>query len=405
MRLYGKTITVVHKLIQPHITSKGWLVLLAVIATVVVGATTRTFADNGTADNQTHMITIYDGGVEQTVITRAKTVRGALEQARVVVEPTDIVEPALDEDLVAQQYSVNIYRARPVVIMDGVARVKTITAAQSPTSIAASAKIVLYPEDGTKLSRSERVLAEGGAGLKLQIDRATPVMFTQFGNRFEARTQATTVGGMLAEKGIVLGAQDGATPDLSTPISSGLEIRVWRNGKQTVTVEEVVAKPIEEIKDVDREVGYRQVKTPGTDGKRTATYEIDTQNGVEVSRKEIAAVVTLQPIAEVVIVGAKSRIVAYTGGGSKTEWLQAAGIPPDMWGYADSIVTRESGWNPNATNASSGACGLAQALPCSKVPGNPYNPVDSLRWMNGYVAGRYGGWAGAYNFWQANHWY
>ncbi|GAA2187355.1 MULTISPECIES: transglycosylase SLT domain-containing protein [Leucobacter] len=95
----------------------------------------------------------------------------------------------------------------------------------------------------------------------------------------------------------------------------------------------------------------------------------------------------------------------YTGGGSPAEWMAAAGIPESDWGYVDYIASRESTWNPNATNASSGACGLIQALPCSKVPGNGYDPVDNLRWASGYAADRYGGWAQAYAFWTANHWW
>lgn len=95
----------------------------------------------------------------------------------------------------------------------------------------------------------------------------------------------------------------------------------------------------------------------------------------------------------------------YSGGGSKEEWMSAAGIASSDWAYVDYIVSRESGWNPNATNRSSGACGLVQALPCSKVPGNGYNPVDNLRWGTGYASGRYGGWAGAYKFWTTHHWW
>lgn len=97
--------------------------------------------------------------------------------------------------------------------------------------------------------------------------------------------------------------------------------------------------------------------------------------------------------------------VLYTGGGSPAEWMAAAGIAQGDWGYVDYIVSRESGWNPNATNASSGACGLVQALPCSKVPGGGYNPVANLQWANGYAVGRYGSWASAYAFWTSNHWW
>ena len=95
----------------------------------------------------------------------------------------------------------------------------------------------------------------------------------------------------------------------------------------------------------------------------------------------------------------------YTGGGAPAEWMAAAGIAESDWGYVDYIVSKESGWNPNATNSSSGACGLVQALPCSKVPGNGYDPVDNLRWANGYATGRYGSWAGAHAFWTNNHWW
>ena len=95
----------------------------------------------------------------------------------------------------------------------------------------------------------------------------------------------------------------------------------------------------------------------------------------------------------------------YTGGGNKDAWMAAAGIPQDQWGYVDSIVSRESSWNPNAVNASSGACGLAQALPCSKMGPNWSDPVVALKWQYNYVNNRYGGYPQAVAFWNANHWY
>lgn len=100
-----------------------------------------------------------------------------------------------------------------------------------------------------------------------------------------------------------------------------------------------------------------------------------------------------------------SSIARYTGGGAPAEWMAAAGIAESDWGFVDFIASAESGWNPNATNASTGACGLIQAYPCSKVPGNGYDPVDNLRWASGYAAGRYGSWEAAVAFWQSNHWW
>ena len=95
----------------------------------------------------------------------------------------------------------------------------------------------------------------------------------------------------------------------------------------------------------------------------------------------------------------------YTGGGSPKKWMTEAGIAESDFAYVDYIANRESGWNPNATNASSGACGVIQANPCSKVPGNGYNPVDNLKWADGYAKDRYGSWQAAYAFWTANHWW
>jgi hypothetical protein len=73
------------------------------------------------------------------------------------------------------------------------------------------------------------------------------------------------------------------------------------------------------------------------------------------------------------------------------------------------IVTRESGWNYTATNASSGAYGLVQALPGDKMAsaGADWrtNPATQIRWGLSYMNSRYNSPCGAWSFWQANGWY
>lgn len=91
--------------------------------------------------------------------------------------------------------------------------------------------------------------------------------------------------------------------------------------------------------------------------------------------------------------------------GDKQSWLAASGIPESEWQYVDFIVSKESGWNPNAVNASSGACGLGQQLPCGKWSGAWNDPVAALQAQHGYVKDRYGSYAGAVGFWQANNYY
>lgn len=94
--------------------------------------------------------------------------------------------------------------------------------------------------------------------------------------------------------------------------------------------------------------------------------------------------------------------------GSKYDWLTAAGIPESDWWAVDFIVSKESSWNYRAINPSSGACGLAQSLPCSKIAdaGLVWNdPVDALKWQYSYVQSRYGSYAAAYEFWVIHSWY
>ncbi|WP_299530619.1 transglycosylase SLT domain-containing protein [uncultured Streptomyces sp.] len=73
------------------------------------------------------------------------------------------------------------------------------------------------------------------------------------------------------------------------------------------------------------------------------------------------------------------------------------------------IVSHESGWNPQATNSSSGAYGLVQALPASKMSsaGSDWktNPATQIKWGLDYMNSRYGSPCGAWDFWQANSWY
>lgn len=387
---------------------QAWLIGAAMLALVTIGSMGRAMADNGTANNDQHMVTIYDRGIEQTIITRASTVREALEQARISVEAVDVIEPALDEQLVAQHYNVNIYRARPVVVEDGSTRIRTITAAQSPAKIAKSADVTLYPEDKTEIKRVDDVVLDGGAGLKLTIDRATPFTFVLYGKRLDARTQAATVGEMLKEKNVALGKSDQASVPLESPVVAGMTVQVWRNGVQTITQEEEITAPVEQVKDQDRPRSFKEVRTPGKPGKKQVTYEINMQNGVEVSRKVIQSVTTLEPVKQIEVIGAKgcgndpeaNRILGH-------RLMLEYGFGEDQWQYLDKLWSHESGWiECKANYGGSGAYGIPQALPGSKMgPGWQEDPEVQIRWGLGYIKGRYGNPQGAYNHWQTKNWY
>lgn len=83
----------------------------------------------------------------------------------------------------------------------------------------------------------------------------------------------------------------------------------------------------------------------------------------------------------------------------------------DQWGCFEAIIGQESGWDPYATNPSSGAYGIPQALPGSKMAsaGSDWqtNPATQISWAIGYMNDRYGSPCGAYDFkfTQGNGWY
>jgi len=84
-------------------------------------------------------------------------------------------------------------------------------------------------------------------------------------------------------------------------------------------------------------------------------------------------------------------------------------VPSGQFGCFDWIVTRESGWDVHATNPSSGAYGLGQALPGYKMAsaGSDWrdNPVTQIKWTLNYMDERYGSPCSAQSFWEAHNWY
>lgn len=84
-------------------------------------------------------------------------------------------------------------------------------------------------------------------------------------------------------------------------------------------------------------------------------------------------------------------------------------VPSGQWQCFSNIVDHESSWNYTAVNASSGAYGLFQALPGSKMSsvGSDWqtNPATQIKWGLNYMDSRYGSPCEAWSFWQANNWY
>lgn len=71
------------------------------------------------------------------------------------------------------------------------------------------------------------------------------------------------------------------------------------------------------------------------------------------------------------------------------------------------LWNKESGWNPNSVNKTSGACGIPQAYPCSKIKKSEGSNdwKAQIRWGIKYVNSRYKTPCGAWKHFQQKGWY
>jgi len=327
---------------------------LVVVFGVLIGTTARnTFAEGDNMQDSyftegVKFVTFYDSGEKLTVKTDAKTVREAIERADIIINDGDNVEPGLDAEINADNFFINIFRARPVVVKDGKITKYIMTASQDLKTIVKQAGLTLYDGDDVEFVPNTDFLETGIANV----------------------------------------------------------YKITRNGGRTLTVEEEIAFTERTEKDYNLEFGRSEVRQLGEVGVKKSTYNIQYVDNEEVSRELISEEVVKAPVERVVAVGAKKSVPPEWA--TCADWARQAGVSEADLSAALDLIYHESGCRVDAANAS-GAYGIPQALPGSKmasIAGDwETNPVTQIRWMIGYVNGRYGGWSQALNHWYTHGWY
>jgi uncharacterized protein YabE (DUF348 family) len=258
------------------------------------------------------------------------------------------VEPGLDAEINADNYYINIYRARPVIIKDGVTEKYLMTASYDPMVIAKQADLTVYDGDELKMSPNTSFLETGVANV----------------------------------------------------------YQLTRNGGRTITEEVEIPFTEETVRDANLANGQSEVKQLGEVGMKRVYYNVKYVNNVEVEREVVKEEVVREPVARVTAVGVKRSLPPESE--TCANWARQAGVSEADLSAAIDLIYHESGCRVDATNAYSGAYGIPQALPGNKMASAgadwQTNPVTQIRWMAGYV-NRYGGWQGAINFWYAHGWY
>lgn len=274
------------------------------LCVLLFAAMVRAESPTAEIDTGERLVTIYDQGEKRVVLTKTDTIQATLEQANISIAEHDRIEPSVDTRYIAKNYTVNIYRAHPVMIVEGMKRQQVLTPYRSALDIVKDAGIAVRSEDKLELSRPTDMLADG-IGMQLEITRATPVHLALYGAESVVYTQATTVRDLLAEKGISLSDDDTLSVELNAAITPGLKVEIWRDGAQTVTIEEEIDFGVRHILDADLPMGERKVKTQGVKGKKQVSYEVVMTQGSEVSRVVIRSVTTQEPQEQIEVIGNK----------------------------------------------------------------------------------------------------
>jgi uncharacterized protein YabE (DUF348 family) len=386
------------------------VIFLGMALYVSLGGQTVTATDK-------HVVQVFYDNKKQTVPTRAKTVGDLLQRLDIQIGDKDVVEPTRDTPIVEDNFMVNVYRSRLITIIDGATHTVTTSAAFSDRLVLSQAGIKTYPEDRITRAPVENFLSDG-IGEKITVERATPVHLNLYGTDLLVRTHTRTVKELLAEKNIVVAKDDTLSADPSTVLTPNTQIFITRQGTQIVTEDHVIAPPTQTVEDASLSFGTQVVRQQGAAGKRSITFQIVLTNGKETGRTEIQNVVVQEPIPTVVARGKAISIPA-----DKTTLMAAAGIASGDYPYVNYIISRESGWCPTKMQGQVGYCpsyaatsfpsglgyGLCQSTPATKMASAgadwASNPVTQLKWCSGYAIGRYGSWAGAYNFWLSKHYW
>jgi uncharacterized protein YabE (DUF348 family) len=399
-----------HPAVRIPLVTISLLLLLTTVGLVILSG-----GNPALKSTDTHVVIISHDDVEQTVPTRARTVGEVLERSGVRVHEGDVVEPALDTDIVSDNFRVNVYRAVPVTIVDGTKKSFAYSAAKTPRSIVKQAGIEVYPEDRLSTLPVKNFLIEGSIGERVVIERAVPVNLNIYGTQVTMRTRATSVGDLLKERGVTLQKGDTVQPTQGVVIKPNMQIFLLRQGQKIETAEEVVAMTREIQEDGSLSFGASVLRQQGSDGRKLVTYQIDTKTG---ERKKIQEVVIVEPVTHIIARGKAVQIP-----GDKQAVMASAGIASSDFPYVDFIMSHESGWCPTKLQGQIGYCppyapetipsgrgyGLGQATPGTKMApfGDDWktSAVTQLKWASSYVKGRYGSWSAAYNFWQSHRYW
>lgn len=278
----------------------------------------------------------------------------------------------------------------------------------------------LLVKAGHSLTNLDRVTANVADGaLSIVVQRVTrglvsmnePIAFTErtedSGDMFAGETRITTRGvNGVNTKHVWQEKVDGELAHetvLSTAVTTQPVVQVRANGTKEATPAELMKAGLDPKAQLE----------DGTEEDGTPSKRYRAKLGTISSTAEIAQIRRELGLAPgVPLPGQTARPAVYSGEDPRA--IAQGMVAARGWGDGEfqcllSLWERESNWNPYAENPSSGAYGIPQSLPGSKMAsaGDDWrtNPVTQITWGLGYIAGRYGTPCGAWGHSEAVGWY
>ena len=253
-----------------------------------------------TPQNNVYVVIISHDHVEQTVPSREPTVGLLLAKLHITLNPGDVVEPAATAHINQDKFRINIHRAVPVQVVDGVSRTFSFSAGTTPRAIAEQAGVTLYPEDLLTTTPTSNFISQGAIGETVNIKRSVPIGLILYGTPIVTRTHSDTVGQLLTEKHIILKNGDTVQPAVTTPVTANQQIFILHKGTQIVTSTQPIPAPVQTINDPTLTVGTSAVRQQGASGILLITYQLDQKTGV---KTQLQTVQLQPPVTEIIARG------------------------------------------------------------------------------------------------------
>ena len=306
-------------------------------------------------------ITVDYNGDEIQLATFSSDVKGALESADLEVSDKDLVYPAPSEQ-VDKGDTITVRTAKPVAVsIDGEEKNFDSTALTVEDLVKSLDKVQpgsAVTADGKKLDADERV----ADGMNLDVVSPKIVAINNGGKTTYTQIAAKTVGDVLKERGIKLGADDKVSPGENTPLKNGQTITVDKFTEDEVTETESFDAEPHYVDDPELAEGTEEVREEGTPGEKEITYTVKSRNGEEFSR-EVKDEKELKPATPATIArGTKpaeeNSAAGKAGAGDSAQSGNTGAAAPAVanGGVWDSIAQCESGgdWSINTGNGYSG---------------------------------------------------